>query len=149
MDIERVISLVESLCIVFEGVYLRPYLCPAGIPTIGIGSTRYEDGRAVMLTDPPISRERAIQLLRWKLRNAFVPGTLKLCPGIDGEERLAAIVDFAYNLGTGNLQVSTLRRRINAGDWAAVPGELRKWVMGGGRRLGGLVKRREAEIALL
>lgn len=149
MDTARTLALAESLCILFEGVYLRPYLCPAGIPTIGVGSTRYEDGVAVTLADPPITRERAMQLLRWKLRNSFLPGTLALCPGIEDEAKLAAIVDFAYNLGTGNLRASTLRKRINAGQWDAVPAELRKWVNAGGKRLAGLVRRREAEIALL
>ncbi|MBK8677142.1 MAG: glycoside hydrolase family protein, partial [Cellvibrionales bacterium] len=57
--------------------------------------------------------------------------------------------DFAFNLGLGRLKASTLRRKINAGDWEAVPGELRKWTRGGNRVLRGLVARREAEILLL
>ena len=51
--------LAAKLCRRFEGLYLRPYLCPAGVPTIGYGSTVYENGMAVQLTDPPITRERA------------------------------------------------------------------------------------------
>jgi len=69
-----------------------------------------------------------------------------LCPNIDTPERLGAITDFCFNLGSGNLRASTLRRKILAGDWGAVPAELRKWVRGGGRVLKGLVLRREAEI---
>jgi lysozyme len=71
-----------------------------------------------------------------------------LCPGLRGE-RLAAIADFAYNLGLGRLKASTLRRRLNAGDYAGARQELRKWVRGGGRVLPGLVLRREAEAALV
>jgi lysozyme len=65
------------------------------------------------------------------------------------EERLAAIVDFTFNLGPGRLQTSTLRRRVNERDWHAAGQELRRWVYGGGKVLPGLVTRREAEVALL
>jgi len=65
------------------------------------------------------------------------------------EERLAAIVDFTFNLGPGRLQTSTLRRRVNQQDWTAAGQELRRWVYGGGKVLPGLLARREAEISLL
>ena len=58
-------------------------------------------------------------------------------------------IDFTYNLGSGNLRASTLRRKVNAGDWRPVPREPRKWVRGGGRALPGLTARREAEAALM
>jgi lysozyme len=64
------------------------------------------------------------------------------------EGRLAAIVDFTFNLGAGRLQTSTLRRRVNQRDWAAAAKELHRWVYGGGKVLPGLVKRRMAEVAL-
>ena len=87
--------------------------------------------------------------LDWMLRKVFMPEVHRLCPGIKTPEQLAAITDFAFNLGTGRLKTSTLRKRINAEDWDAVPDELRKWTRGGGRVLRGLVARREAEILLL
>lgn len=65
------------------------------------------------------------------------------------ESRLAAIVDFTFNLGAGRLQTSTLRRRINQRDWAAAATELRRWVYGGGGVLPGLLARRAAEEALI
>jgi lysozyme len=65
------------------------------------------------------------------------------------EGRLAAIVDFTFNLGAGRLQTSTLRRRINQRDWAAAANELGRWVYGGGKVLPGLVARRRAALALL
>lgn len=132
----------------FEGLYLRPYICPAGVPTIGLGSTRYEDGTPVKLTDPPITRERAYAIARVQIERDYMPAVLKLCPGIDTPGRLAAITDFAYNLGAGALKSSTLRKRINAGDWDGARSELAKWVRGGGRVLPGLVARRKAEAAL-
>jgi lysozyme len=146
---ELAVAVAAALCRRFEGFRPRPYLCPAGVPTIGYGSTRYLDGRAVELTDAPISRETAERLLLVTVRRTYLPAVLALCPGVTNANRLAALIDFAYNLGGGNLRASTLRRKVNAGDWTAVPAELRKWVRGGGRVLPGLVARREAEAAIV
>ena len=143
------VAVTAGLCRRFEGLFLNPYLCPAGIPTIGYGSTYYLDGRPVKLTDPPITKQVAEAMLLHLVRHVYLPAVLKLCPGIRNPYRLAAIIDFAFNLGTGKLKASTLRKRINADDWDAVPAELRKWVHGGGHVLKGLVRRREAECALI
>jgi lysozyme len=140
--------MAAALCRRFEGLYLTPYLCPAGVPTIGYGATHYVDGRPVRLTDPAITRDAAERMLVLQLERTYMPAVLALCPGLGGA-RLAALTDFTFNLGTGALRASTLRRRVNACDWAAVPGELRRWVRGGGRVLRGLVLRREAEIDYL
>lgn len=144
-----VLALVEGLCLHFEGLYLRPYLCPAGVPTIGVGGTFYEDGTRVTLRDAPITRERALQLLRWHIRQRFLPATRRLCPGANTPGRLAALIDFAFNLGEGNLRASTLRRKVNAGAWNEVPAQLLRWNRAGGRVLAGLTMRREAEGRLL
>jgi lysozyme len=140
------IEIAAALCRRFEGCYLRPYLCPAGVPTIGYGATYYEDGRRVALTDVSISKEYAEALLLWHIENVYLPAVVRLCPTIYDSERMAAIIDFTFNLGAGNLRNSTLRRKINQDDWEAVPTELRKWVKAGGKVLRGLVLRREAEI---
>ena len=65
------------------------------------------------------------------------------------EGRLAAIVDFTFNLGAGRVQTSTLRRRVLQRDWPAAETELRRWIYGAGRVLPGLVLRRLAEVGLL
>lgn len=145
------IQIATVLCVRFEGVYLTPYKCPAGVPTIGVGATFYEDGRKVSLSDPPLSREQAIALLKFHLEQVFLPGVLRQCPGLGRERpgRLAAILDFAFNTGVGRLQTSTLRRKINDQDWDAAKEQLMLWVRGGGRVLPGLVKRRAAEVKLL
>jgi len=126
----------------FEGCRLVPYLCPAGVWTCGWGSTGPDvfPGRAW-------SQAYADARLDHDARG-FAVGTMAFCPGLRGEA-LCAIADFAYNLGLGRLKTSTLRRKVNAGAWEAARHELRKWVHGGGRRLTGLVLRREAEAALL
>lgn len=146
---DRAVEVAAALARRFEGCRLRPYLCPAGVPTIGYGATRYPGGVHVELTDPPVTREIANDMLLHSVRTVYLPTVLRLCHGIDSPERLAAIIDFTFNLGGGSLRASTLRRRINAGRWDDVPKELRKWVKGGGRVLAGLVKRREAEVSLI
>ncbi|MFY8089427.1 MAG: lysozyme [Rubrivivax sp.] len=145
----QAIEVAAALCRRFEGFYAHPYICPAGVPTIGYGATAYLDGRAVRLTDPPISREAADRLLLLSVQRQYLPAVQRLCPGVIDPGRLAALIDFTFNLGAGRLSASTLRRRVNAGDWQSVPAELRKWVRGGGRVLPGLVIRREAEAALV
>lgn len=149
MNTALAVEIAEALCIRWERVMLTPYLCPAGVPTIGVGATYYEDGTAVTLNDPAISAEQAKALLRWMITTRYLPAVVRLCPYINTPQRLAAIIDFTFNLGSGALRSSNLRRRINAGDWPAVPAELRKWVWAGGRRLRGLARRREADVALL
>jgi len=144
------LAIATTLCKEFEGFRSKPYLCPAGVATIGYGTTRYSDGRPVTLSDPAITREQAEQLLNAQLRSQFLPGVLRLCPSLIAHtEALNAIVDFAYNLGVGRLQTSTLRRRINAGDWKGAKEQLMRWTRGGGKVLPGLVRRRQAESALL
>lgn len=121
----------------------HPYICPAGYWTIGYG-------HLCDATHPPITEAEAEVYLARDLmiaRNA----TLRYCPVLatEPEERLAAIVDFTFNLGAGRLQTSTLRRRINQRDWSSAAQELCRWVYGGGRVLPGLVARRGAESSLL
>ena len=120
-----------------------PYICPAGFWTIGYGH----------LCDPkhpPITEAEAEAYLARDLQTALA-ATLRYCPVLatEPESRIAAIVDFTFNLGAGRLQTSTLRRRINQRDWSAAATELRRWVYGGGKVLPGLFARREAEISLL
>lgn len=140
------VAVMSALCRRFEGLYLTPYLCPAGVPTIGYGATYYEDGTRVTLRDPAITRERAEALLAWMLRTVYLPAVLRLFPGVRDPWLVAALCDFCFNLGESNLRSSTLRRKILAGELDVVPGEFMKWVMAGGRKLRGLELRRGAEV---
>ncbi len=133
----------------FEGLRLRPYLCPAGVWTVGLGSVRYLDGQPVRPTDPPITREHAYALAVEQLRREYLPAVLRLCPGIDSFDKLAGVLSFTYNVGAGALQASTLRRRINAGDWPGAQAEMLKWNKAGGKILPGLVIRRAVEASML
>ena len=143
------IDLAANLVRVFEGFRSKPYKCPAGIWTIGYGTTRYPDGRKVKPTDGAVNTSTAELYLDDELEHSL-SAVIRYCPKLAGSDnRLAAITDFTYNLGIGALQTSTLRKRLNHQDWMAAKNELRKWVHGGGRVLPGLVKRRELESKLL
>lgn len=122
----------------FEGFSETPYTCPAGIRTIGYGHT----GSGVRLNS--ISREQAESLLRADVRSAE-RSVLRLInvPLTDGA--FGALVSFTFNLGGGALQRSTLRAKLNRGEYEDAANEFPKWVFAGGKKLNGLVRRREAE----
>ena len=71
------LDIAAALCKQFEGYRGKPYLCPAGIPTIGYGSTYYADGCKVALTDPPMSEPDAAALLLQELHHTYLPGVLR------------------------------------------------------------------------
>lgn len=121
----------------------HPYICPAGFWTVGYGHLCKPDHQ-------PITEAEAELYLAQDLMTALT-ATLRYCPVLatESESRLAAIVDFTFNLGAGRLQTSTLRRRINQREWSCAAQELRRWVYGGGQILPGLVARRAGEIRLL
>lgn len=130
----------------FEGLRLRPYLCPAGVPTIGYGHT----GPEVHMGMAPITRSLAEV---WMLEDAekACRQVVRLSPILLSQDpnRLAALADFVFNLGSGRYAASTLRRRVNAGDWTGAAEQLHRWVWGGGRKLPGLIRRRAVESVLL
>lgn len=126
----------------FEGLRLKAYFCPAGVLTCGYGSTG-PDIKADTVWTKAQAEERMSSDA-----TGFIVAARKLCPGQVGDN-LAALADFAYNLGATRLAGSTLRRKVNAGDVAGARDELRKWVRGGGKVLPGLVIRREVEAGLL
>ncbi len=136
----------EGLALIkrFEGFSATPYLCPAGWWTIGFGAVRGPDGRPVTVATAPVTEEAAEALLRRDVALAE-RAVLRLISVPLAGGQFDALVSFTFNLGVGALQRSTLRRRVNREEHPEVPGELQKWVWAGGKRLPGLVKRREAE----
>lgn len=130
-----------------EGFRSTPYLCPAGIPTIGYGFTRYANGTAVTLSDPPMMPITADNLLVQLL--ATYAGYVNQYVSVPlNQNQFDALVDFTYNLGPENLRTSTLLKLLNQGNYAQAANEFGKWVMGGGQVLPGLVKRRALEKSL-
>lgn len=129
----------------FEGCKLMPYICPAGVWTCGWGSTGYNVIPGQKWTQEYADKRLEDDAIKFAIK------TLSLCPVLvnESDKKLSAISDFTYNLGSGRLKASTLRKKINSREWESAARELRKWVYGGGRKLPGLILRREAEIKLL
>ncbi len=129
-----------ALIIQFEGFSPTVYLDAAGLPTIGYGhlirdGENFSDG---------IDEVWARELLRHDVRIAE-RAVLRLIDVPLSDSQFDALVSFTFNVGAGALQRSTLRRKVNREEHDAVPGELLRWVYAGGRRLKGLMRRREAE----
>jgi lysozyme len=132
----------------FEGLKLKPYLCSAGVPTIGYGNTFYETGKKVTLNDPAITEKRAEELLA-HLLVSFEKYVDSFCRDDISQSQFDALVSFAYNLGPNSLKASTLLKKVNANPSdPTIKAEFLKWTKAGGRVLKGLVLRREAEAAL-
>ena len=133
----------------FEGLSLKPYICPSGHFTIGFGSTFYEDGTKVQLTDKPISRARAEQLLI----NTVADFERKLCPILSGlilnDNQFSALVSFTFNVGVANFKKSTLLKiiRENPNDWD-IKEQFLRWNKANKKVLPGLTRRRQAEAKL-
>jgi lysozyme len=129
----------------YEGKSNKPYLCPANYWTIGYGhviskedAKKYSSG----ISDP------IIEALLKKDLEKFERGVLRLIKVHITQEQFDALVSFAFNLGLGALQRSSLRAKINRQEYEAAAAEFSKWVWGGGKKLPGLVKRRAAEASL-
>ena len=158
----------EDLMHKYEGFRNKPYLCPAHIWTIGYGHVLYQEQirlpvvRVEGKAAPMIRKEMPLksednrvwtkteidELFRTDV-GTFERGVLRLVPGVVGRQgSFDALVSFAFNAGLGNLQRSTIRMRANRGDWEGAAEAFMAWTKGGGRVLPGLVRRREAEIAL-
>lgn len=138
---KRGIELIKK----FEGLKLKPYLCSAGVPTIGYGNTFYENGKKVQLSDPVISQERADQLLSFTL-TSFEKYVDSYCRDDISQNQFDALVSFCFNLGPNSLKSSTLLKKVNINPTdPTIKDEFLKWTKAGGRVLKGLVTRRTAE----
>lgn len=132
----------------FEGLSLKPYLCPANIPTIGYGNTFYKNGKKVTMNDKPITEQKAVEMLRQSLEK-FEQYVDSYTTDSITQNQFDALVSFCYNLGPANLKSSTLLKKVNANqNDPTIKDEFLKWTKAGGRKLAGLVKRREAEAEL-
>jgi lysozyme len=127
----------------WEGYSSTPYLCPAGYWTIGYGTLCKQDSAAA-------TRELAEQWLSHGVAQRFA-SACRQSPVLwtASPRRQAAMMSWLYNLGVGNYAASTLRRRVNEGDWTGAAQECRRWTFAGGRRLSGLVARRAEESLML
>ena len=128
----------------YEGYSSSPYLCPANHWTIGYGAIWGMDDKRVTEDHPDINEDQADYLLRRDVKKSEMAVLRHIrVPLEDGQ--FNALCSFVFNLGSGALQSSTLRRKINRGDYIGAANEFPRWVFAGGRKLKGLVRRREHE----
>ena len=151
----------------FEGYRNKPYLCSASMWTVGWGHVLYQD----QIKLPPLQKEGYTGPLRkdYPLKSednrtwskdelvkifkddlvSFERGVLRLAPNLVGRQgAFDACVAFSFNAGLGNFQRSTIRMKINREEWEEAAEAFKQWTKGGGKVLPGLVRRRNAEIAL-
>lgn len=124
----------------YEGCRLTAYKCPAGVWTIGWGSTTYKDGKPVKQGDK-ITQAVADDLLDW-----YVKTKIKVPAGLT-KNQTEALQSLIYNIGQGAFDRSSLKKAIIAQDWKAVYKNW-DWVTGGGKFLKGLAKRRAEELLM-
>jgi lysozyme len=132
----------------FEGLSLKPYLDVVKIPTIGYGNTYYPDEKKVTLQDKPITEEKALELLEYVANKDFGSYILKVVKVPLNQNQFDALVSFAYNVGNGNFNSSTLLRFLNQGNYKEASNQLLKWNKSKGVVLNGLTRRRKSEKAL-
>lgn len=132
----------KDLIISFEGIRLEAYKCPAGVWTIGVGSTV-----PAVHAGEVITKQQALARFDKDLTK-FENAVDRLVKVPLTQNQFDALVSFTFNVGEGALAKSTLLKKLNAGDYDTVPSELMKWTKGGGKELPGLVRRRRAEAAM-
>lgn len=148
LDKDAVLKLALPLIRRFEGCHTTPYADIAGIATIGYGTTRYPDGRAVSLADPPC---REAEAQDWLAADAAAKAKAlaRLLTRLPSPAQEAAMLSLAYNIGLGAFAGSSLLRRFNAGDIAGAANAFLLWDKAkiGGRlvEVAGLTARRKAE----
>ena len=156
-DISKVLNLAFELCTYpgFDNLHdpnpattiIEPYYDPVGFPTIGYGHLLSRNKWEDLSKYTPITSEEAEKLCKGDLLIAL-RSVQRLCPVALGNHQLAALTDFVYNCGAGNLQVSSLRKCVNRGDHRQAMEEFGKWVYASKKKLQGLVRRRAAEASL-
>ena len=142
-----------------EGVRIKPYRCPALLWTVGVGhvidpthaAVKYEERKSLPIPagwDRTLTMDEVDRILAQDL-SRFERGVVRLCPAAVGRQGVFdALVSFAFNVGLGNLQRSSLRMKTNRGEFEEAADEFLKWTKAAGRVLPGLVKRRNDERAM-
>lgn len=141
---QAVISQLLPILHIAEGCVLQAYQDSVGVWTIGWGHTGPEVVPGLVWTQAQADAQLGIDLAsHWNELAASLETLSQLSPA-----RQAALLDFVYNEGIGNFRSSTLRRALLFGQLDAVPTQLMRWDVAGGKVLEGLVRRRKAECAL-
>jgi lysozyme len=151
---DKVIHMIKH----HEGVRTKPYQCPALLWTVGVGHVIDPNHARVPLADRkqlpiPQGWDRVLSMgevddILKKDLARFESGVSRLCPVSLTQGQFDALVSFSFNVGLGNLQRSTIRMKVNRGDFEGAAESFLDWTKAGGKVLKGLVNRRNDERAL-
>ena len=130
----------------FEGFREHAYICPAGVPTIGYGTTLIE-GSPVKI-GMTISESKANDLLEDQVNQVYAAAVIRHVTVPLNQNQFDALVSWTYNLGESSLATSTMLKKLNQGDYDSVPAQMMRWTKANGVDLPGLVRRRKAEAEL-
>jgi lysozyme len=148
MKITKISNLGLELIKKYEGFKAKAYLCPANVKTIGYGSTYYEDGTKVKLTDPPITQERATELLE-ALLVSYGKDVDSYCRDDINQNQFDALCVLCYNIGGPQLKKSTLLKKVNINpNDPSIANEFAKYKYSDGKISKGLINRRLSESQL-
>ena len=142
-----------------EGVRNKPYLCPAKLWTVGVGHVLYPEQANIPVSDRIQFKLRPEDARIWSDAEVndllaqdlarFERGVARYCAvAADRQGQFDSLCSFAFNVGLGNLQRSSLRMKHNRGDYWGAAQEFMKWTKGGGKVLPGLVARRQDEMRM-
>lgn len=145
-----------KLLMEWEGFEKEVYLDAAGLPTIGVGHLLTQDERSsgkILINGEPIRyndglTERQVEDLLSQDLKRFEDGVNDACTVDLNQNQFDALVSFSFNVGVNAFKNSTLLKLLNQGKYDQVPDQLRRWVYSGGRKIRGLINRREKEIEL-
>ena len=148
MKITKISNLGLELIKKYEGFKAKAYLCPANVKTIGYGSTYYEDGSKVKLTDSPITQERATELLE-ALLVSYEKDVDSYCRDDINQNQFDALCVLCYNIGGPTLKKSTLLKKVNINpNDPSIANEFAKYKYSAGKISKGLINRRLSESQL-
>ena len=134
--------IVKELIKSFEGFRAIAYICPAGVPTIGYGTTRIngsrvKEGMKITSDEAEVFLEQDLKVFEDAINHNVLVEI--------NQNQFDALVSFVYNVGIANFKKSTLLKKLNKGDYEEASNQLLRWTRAGGKVLNGLVRRREAE----
>lgn len=125
-NVDTAAEMLDPLLRKEEGEELKPYLCTAGVPTIGVGATTYPDGRKVTLQDPPITTEQMDTMLATEIAH-YLQVVLEMCGGVATAHQLVGLVLCGYNIGLPALRGSTMIKRHREGNYVAAARAFGLW----------------------
>jgi len=141
------LELAASLAKSFEGFSAKPYQDAVGVWTYLYGTTRDPNGNPVTAETPPGTPALGVDLMMRDMKSALDDLERVVKKPLSPDEK-AACTDLIYNIGAGNFNASTLLRLLNAGDYEGAANQILVWDHAGGKVLAGLLRRRQAEMAL-